>query len=207
MGDHRPTLIGSAAVLDPDFDLEDATLDLTVAGANRESALLSEASASARAEPDIFSSEQAMGEDPPRMENAVLGGSLLHFDPSNWFLDENLVDLGLGETWNEPQSADYWSPLRLQTLSAADLINQTPNVLDLQQIWYNHARRTIDSLHDDYETTRRPDAATLRRDTSIDETYRTHMVEELSPRVRNEPLPSLEFLVLRRIPVLTLLSV
>ena len=191
MSDDTSMILGST--LDSDLDLEDATLGLTETAHNRRSVLLQDHSTTTRPNSDVFSGDQVMINDHATMNVPTAGDQLLNLDFSNWLLDENLVDLGLGESWIEPVSANERSQPMPPPMAPAEQCDKPPVVPDLRPIWYNQPRRTVDSLHDDYEGTKRQHTTTFRRD--IDDTYRTHMVKELCTPLPNDPLPSLDFLV------------
>lgn len=78
----------------------------------------------------------------------------------------------------------------------AGICESAPKVLDLRTIWYTQIR----SMGSEYgvrsgsATPREPDATSR---TSIDEVYRIDMANTLRPPLRDEPLPSIDFLVSR----------
>lgn len=132
-----------------------------------------------------------------------LDDSAVHFDTTNWLLDENFVDLfdPGNMTWNETRSPNHHPSRPLSPSSSLD--NQTrkcPVALDLRHIWYVQARNTIEELHDRSEGRARGQRFTTSgRD--IDELYLTNIVEELGKPPRQDPLPSIDFLVPHSSPI------
>jgi hypothetical protein len=198
----RGTMInGVAPGLNSDFDINEVTLELMAAGGDRSSTLVPGSPTLARPDFDAFSHDETAAEHRSLIEHPPSADAPLQFDPSNWLLDEDLVDFGLGDAWNELRYTDNSTSWPRSTL-ATERANQLPAVSDLRQVWYNQPRRTLHSLHhDDEHENREPSATTLRSD--IDETYRTHMVEELCISPRRGPLPSLDFMVTPSSPAQT----
>ncbi|KIX06620.1 uncharacterized protein Z518_04596 [Rhinocladiella mackenziei CBS 650.93] len=219
-----------APPLGSDFQPDDATFDLNIAGArgprimetssfqfseheriagststvtnpgrqllggvfDRGSALMSTTTAStdSRINPGVFPRDQYRNLNDSTVDYTAFADPLLHFDATNWLLDENFVDIGIGQLTRNDPPTDRSNP-RPQPLPSIKESNNPPAVLDLRHMWYVQTRRTVDGLYHDYEGTGRQIVNSLR---DIDEIYRTNMVEELRAPLRNEPLPSIDFL-------------
>lgn len=129
------------------------------------------------------------------VDNPLFSDNFMHFDATNWLLDEHLVDFGLGDLiWNEPLHGNDGSNMRPQSSAIAKGRNDIPAVLDIRRMWYNHPRATLDTFNVRDEAMVPHSNTTTAKD--IDETYRNHMNDELSPALRDEPLPSIDFLVI-----------
>lgn len=147
-----------------------------------------------RASSDAPLAHQITTTDDATMDQIALAAPLLQFDATNWLLDEAFVDIeGVDFTWNELHDSHEQPDMDSSSLALAKESNNGPTVLDLRQMWYIQIRSNIDDLHDDYGSTGRQVVNSQRRD--IDEIYRTNMAEGLRPALRNEALPSIDFLV------------
>lgn len=132
-------------------------------------------------------------EDSPGGED-TFAASLLQFDPTNWLLDETFVDLGgMDFLWNDASNTYDATHSNSSSVSMTSPACNPPAVLDLQQLWYNQVPNTVEELYCKPERSGRQAIDPQRRD--IDEMYRTNMAEELSRSLRNEPLPTIDFLV------------
>lgn len=133
------------------------------------------------------------------VDNPLFSDNFMHFDATNWLLDEHLVDFGLGDLmWNEPLYGNDGSNMRPQSSVMSKGRNDIPTVIDMRKMWYNHPRRTLDTFNVRDEAMAPHGNTTTGKD--IDETYRNHMNDELSPPSRDEPLPSIDFLVITCLP-------
>ncbi|KIW86609.1 uncharacterized protein Z519_12793 [Cladophialophora bantiana CBS 173.52] len=122
-----------------------------------------------------------------------LADHLLHFDATNWLLDENFVDVGGGDfNWNEPHDIHDQPSSGLSHLPFARENNNSPAVLDLGPVWYVQVHSTVHDIPDDSHGVGRQVINAMRGE--IDEIYRTNMDEELRAPLRNDPLPSIDFL-------------
>ncbi|EXJ55056.1 uncharacterized protein A1O5_12795 [Cladophialophora psammophila CBS 110553] len=122
-----------------------------------------------------------------------LADHLLHFDATNWLLDENFVDVGSGDfNWNEPRDIHDQPTSTLSHLPSARENNNSPAVLDLGPVWYVQVHSTVHDVPDDNHRVGRQVIDAMRGE--IDEMYRTNMDEELRAPLRNDPLPSIDFL-------------
>ena len=140
-----------------------------------------------------------MNIDESATDDSALVDPLLYFDATNWLLDENFVDIESWDlNWYESRRLTVRPHLKSTSLSFAKESNNPPKVLDLRRMWYIKIQTLVDHLHDDGAGTGRQAVNALRRD--IDETYHTKMVEELRTPLRNEPLPSIDFLVFDMFP-------
>ena len=129
------------------------------------------------------------------MESA-LGASdfdeLAEFDYGHWLLEDDFdftvfEQMGTSSTIHEPQllhGDDFSRPPRSQ------LTESRPKISDLRKIWYIQV--PDDGLEAGSGTTTPRKAAASLED--IDENYRAKLASTLRPALRDEPLPSIEFL-------------
>ncbi|KIV77479.1 hypothetical protein PV11_09269 [Exophiala sideris] len=142
---------------------------------------------------DVDPVECQMGED--AFDNQLEG-----LDSANWLLNDNfdlnLFDFGgLDYTFNETENLSEHPelPLMASPLLQKPEPRPEPAVLDLRTIWYTQIR----SMNTEYgvrsgSVTPRETGAVSRN--SIDEVYRLDMASKLRPPLREEPLPSIDFL-------------
>lgn len=143
----------------------------------------------------ILASENDAGLDESMMDGATFADALVQFDASNWLLDEDFINLSGDDLLFGANriSSDLIYQRPAATNSTKDG-NLAPKVLDLRRMWHVQTRSALVDLDYDPDDTGKPPSAARGRD--IDELYHNQLTEGLRPPLRNEPLPSIDILVM-----------
>lgn len=141
---------------------------------------------------NAFSADNVPSVSASTLDEATFGAP---FDATNWLLDESFFDAeGMDFLWNESSNGNDTLHLGIMTSTIIDEeSDKPPRILDLRKMWYNQVQSAIDDLNSDGEKQGRQNFSAQQR--SIDESYRTNMADELSPRLVKDQLPSFDFLV------------
>jgi hypothetical protein len=112
----------------------------------------------------------------------AFAGPDFEFDSTNWLLEDSFLDI------LEPKSPRSMPGQVYPVLES----NPIPSVRDLRDIWYVQVWKPDQGHATAFDMTIPRQGNSLRED--IDETYRANMATDLSPPVRNDPLPSIDLL-------------
>ncbi|OQV05817.1 Fungal specific transcription factor domain-containing protein [Cladophialophora immunda] len=115
-----------------------------------------------------------------------------------WLLEDDFdftifENMGFSNTLHEPQYRHHDANLGSPHHHKTEKPKLRPAVLDLRQIWYIQVSGTENEPVPDSGTGTPREIATTSLD-NIDEIYRVKMAKKLRPTLRDEPLPSIDFM-------------
>ncbi|OAP61174.1 hypothetical protein AYL99_03375 [Fonsecaea erecta] len=115
-----------------------------------------------------------------------------------WLLEDDFdftifEHMGFSNTLHEPHLMHHEDNFSSPAHQKSERSNIRPAVLDLRQIWYIQISGTANEPDPDSGTVTPRDIPTTSVD-NIDETYRVRMAKKLRPVLRDEPLPSIDFM-------------
>ncbi|EXJ72307.1 uncharacterized protein A1O5_04811 [Cladophialophora psammophila CBS 110553] len=116
----------------------------------------------------------------------------------HWLLEDDFdftvfEPMGFSSAMHEPHPINHDNNPKSSHQQKTEKPKFRPAVLDLRQIWYVQVSGMENEPELDSGTATPRDAATTTLD-NIDETYRVRMASKLRPPLRDEPLPSIDFM-------------
>lgn len=146
---------------------------------------------------NVFSQLQVTDLDDSQTIDAAFD-PLFGFDSAKWLIEYDFLNaLDCPSPYSmsyETQNLDHDPKTALSYHHSAGESNAAPSIIDLRHMWYIQISTTDVELETGSGTTA-PSHSAISLGNDVDDIYRANMTCQLRPPLRDEPLPSISFLV------------